>query len=107
MHHHQQLSYPADPGIIYNSVRSRNHTCASSSALLLGLNSSANSRWHHDEQAGTHQADPGISYVSVMLGGSHTMGFRLSGAEYVWGNNVSGQLGDGTNTNRLVPTSLP
>jgi Regulator of chromosome condensation (RCC1) repeat len=43
----------------------------------------------------------------VSTGSYHTCGIRTSGRLYCWGNDVSGQLGDGgTNTNQPVPTEV-
>lgn len=39
-------------------------------------------------------------------GGSHVVAALADGTLWGWGNNGSGQLGDGTNTTRLVPTSI-
>jgi hypothetical protein len=38
--------------------------------------------------------------------GAVTCGFARDGTEYCWGLNQSGQLGDGTRTNRSVPTRV-
>jgi alpha-tubulin suppressor-like RCC1 family protein len=37
---------------------------------------------------------------------THTCGVTASGAAYCWGANREGQLGDGTHTERLVPTAV-
>ena len=49
----------------------------------------------------------GISDIaSVDAGGSHSCALRASGVAYCWGDNSVGELGDGTTTNRLVPTPV-
>ncbi|MBU1240744.1 DUF4215 domain-containing protein, partial [Myxococcota bacterium] len=45
-------------------------------------------------------------FVSLKTGYHHTCGLDLSGTAYCWGNNYSGQLGDGTTTNKSVPTQV-
>lgn len=40
------------------------------------------------------------------MGRSHTCAITLTGAAYCWGLNDVGQLGDGTMTDRLVPTPV-
>jgi alpha-tubulin suppressor-like RCC1 family protein len=50
----------------------------------------------------------GRSFSMIAEGSTHTCG-TLSGANppmVCWGNNESGQIGDGTNTNRLTPTEV-
>ncbi|MFQ5747633.1 MAG: hypothetical protein ACE5HF_10510, partial [Gemmatimonadota bacterium] len=46
----------------------------------------------------------GIAFASVVAGSFHTCGLDASGTAYCWGLNTDGQLGDGTNTDRAVPT---
>ncbi len=45
-----------------------------------------------------------ISVGTGPPGSAHTCGFDTGNVAYCWGNNTSGELGDGTNTQRLVPT---
>ncbi|HQY46300.1 MAG TPA: FG-GAP-like repeat-containing protein, partial [Usitatibacteraceae bacterium] len=44
--------------------------------------------------------------ATVGTGGSHTCATTTTGAALCWGANNFGQLGDGTTTNRLVPTAV-
>ena len=48
----------------------------------------------------------GLTFRSIAVGGVHTCGLTTSGAAYCWGWNERGSLGDGTNTNRSVPTAV-
>lgn len=47
---------------------------------------------------------PGFS--SISMGFNHTCGLSTDSKVYCWGANGDGQLGDGTNTQRLVPTAV-
>ncbi len=47
-----------------------------------------------------------ISAGTGLLGSAHTCGFNTSNVAYCWGDTKSGQLGDGTNTQRLAPTAV-
>jgi alpha-tubulin suppressor-like RCC1 family protein len=42
----------------------------------------------------------------VGAGGNHTCGRTTGGVTYCWGGNASGQLGDGSTTNRPAPVAV-
>ena len=44
-----------------------------------------------------------VTFTSIATGLGHTCGLTISGTAYCWGYN-RGQLGDGSNTDRLTPT---
>jgi alpha-tubulin suppressor-like RCC1 family protein len=46
---------------------------------------------------------PGVASISA--GGEHACGI-VNGAAYCWGENFSGELGDGANTNSAVPVAV-
>ena len=50
----------------------------------------------------------GLLFNSISTGvlGLHTCGLTEVGKIYCWGYNVSGQLGDGTRTQRLAPVAV-
>ena len=48
----------------------------------------------------------GLIFVSLTAGGSYTCGVTPDGSIYCWGANASGQLGDGTQIDRPVPTRV-
>ena len=54
----------------------------------------------------TAVAAGGTTFTSVSLGQQHVCAVATGGAMYCWGNNASGQLGEGTNTSRTAPTAL-
>ena len=45
-------------------------------------------------------------WVQLNAGGQHTVAIRATGTAWAWGNNGSGQLGDGTTTNRSSPVQV-
>ncbi|PKN23654.1 MAG: hypothetical protein CVU65_13865 [Deltaproteobacteria bacterium HGW-Deltaproteobacteria-22] len=47
------------------------------------------------------------SDVSILsAGGFHTCAVKTDGSAWCWGSNFDGELGDGTNTDRLIPTAV-
>ncbi|CAN7629170.1 Ig-like domain-containing protein [Pseudoduganella sp. LjRoot289] len=51
-------------------------------------------------------AGANTTWKQVATGGFHTLALRADGTLWAWGFNQNGQLGDGTQTNRLVPTKI-
>ncbi|MBK7958375.1 MAG: hypothetical protein IPK03_09800 [Bacteroidetes bacterium] len=47
--------------------------------------------------------NPANPILAVVAGLAHTMALAADGTIYSFGNNADGQLGDGTNTNSLIP----
>lgn len=56
--------------------------------------------------AGSTKLTVNAAFTSVALGGFHTVGVKADGSLFAWGRNLAGQLGDGTNTDRSVPTQV-
>jgi uncharacterized repeat protein (TIGR02543 family) len=49
----------------------------------------------------------GETIAQVTAGDSHSLAVTTQGRVYAWGSNGSGQLGDGTRTDRYTPTLIP
>jgi uncharacterized repeat protein (TIGR02543 family) len=50
--------------------------------------------------------DAGDKIISLTLGTTDTSALSATGRVYMWGLNYGGKLGDGTSTNRNVPTEI-
>lgn len=48
----------------------------------------------------------GVTLTSLALGNTHSCGLTAARVAYCWGANAWGQLGDGTNTDRLTPVKV-
>src|SRR5439155_1304132 len=48
----------------------------------------------------------GVTFVAAGIGGLHSVALKSDGTVLTWGANSSGQLGDGTITQRLTPVSV-
>ena len=48
----------------------------------------------------------GVTFASLAAGVAHSCGLTPAGAAYCWGINNSGQLGNGTTTQRSTPTAV-
>ena len=47
-----------------------------------------------------------MRWESISAGSNHSLAVRNNGELYAWGQNSSGQLGDGSTTNRNTPTRI-
>jgi len=47
-----------------------------------------------------------VAFTSIATGAFHTCGLTGAGTAYCWGDNSTGQLGDGTTADRTVPTAV-
>lgn len=47
-----------------------------------------------------------IAFTSIAAGAAQSFGFGDNGIVYAWGNNETGQLGNGTTSNALSPTPM-
>jgi len=48
----------------------------------------------------------GLTFAAVSPGADHTCGVTPSGAAYCWGDNGSGELGNGTTMSSLTPVAV-
>jgi alpha-tubulin suppressor-like RCC1 family protein len=83
------VSYLATPGVYNLTVNGTASVGNRSTPLTLTVSAS------------------GISDIATVdAGDTHSCALRASGVAYCWGANNAGQLGDGTTTQRLVPTPV-
>ena len=55
---------------------------------------------------GTAVTISGIHFVQVVAGDSHSLGLTSEGPVFAWGNNSSGQLGNGITTSSSTPVQV-
>jgi alpha-tubulin suppressor-like RCC1 family protein len=48
----------------------------------------------------------GEKIISLSLGSTHSSALTSTGRVFIWGSNEYGKLGDGTNTDKNVPTEI-
>ena len=101
----------AVPVTLVSLVAGGEHTCgltATGAAYCWGSNSKG--QLGNGTTGGTSVTaglvSGGLTFVTLSAGGSHTCGVTPNGSIYCWGANASGQLGDGTQTDRAVPTRV-
>ncbi len=57
-----------------------------------------------DRTVPTQEATKATNWYQVTTGGWTTIAIKANRTLFGWGSNVKGQIGDGTNTNRSIPT---
>jgi alpha-tubulin suppressor-like RCC1 family protein len=87
------------------------HTCAlttTGGVLCWGLNGAGElgDGTTSDRHTPTPVAGLGSGVAAIAAARQHTCALKTNGGVVCWGNNQWGQLGDGTTTNRWVPTPV-
>jgi alpha-tubulin suppressor-like RCC1 family protein len=87
------------------------HTCAIAAGVVwcwgfngfgqLGNNTTT------DSHVPVQLSNLGAGITQLALGDDHTCALRADGSVFCWGDNGSGQLGQGNQTNLLAPTKVP
>ncbi len=91
---------------------SGHHTCARSNDTFLCWGNNAEGQLTEAATAPYEPAPiaismpPGVVFDTVVAGGRHGCGLTSAGKIYCWGDNLNGQLGDGTNVSRRIPTPI-
>lgn len=111
-------------GLVFRNVSAgRYHTCGATgddraycwgnnSSGQLGIGNATGPRTcAGNESAGPCSTSPvavqgGLRFRTVSTGGNHTCGLTADGLAYCWGANFSGQLGDGTSSNRITTRAV-
>ena len=76
-------------------------------AVVLGRQPARSARQRHDDGRVQSRARRRRERLDpVTAGGAHTCGIRAGGQLWCWGGNESGQLGDNSTSDRLVPTRI-
>ncbi len=71
-----------------------------------GTHGSENNRYTPVQVVMELGGDPLAGVSAVAAGGGHTIALKGDGTVWTWGDNGSGQLGDGTNVDRYTPVQV-
>jgi alpha-tubulin suppressor-like RCC1 family protein len=86
------------------------HTCGISGGRVLCWGDNASGQLgdgtRQDRSRAVAVPDLGEAVISVAAGALHTCALGESGAVYCWGQNLRGELGDGTTESRSSPTRV-
>ncbi len=85
---------PSDPGVATVSATGLVTAVASGVATITAMTGAV---------SGDAALTVRLSFAAVSAGGNHSCGVTTVGDAYCWGNNFSGQLGDGTTNDSFVP----
>ncbi len=100
--------------LFFSSISSGGfHTCGLSSgkAYCWGSNSDGQLGDGTTDHTGAPKATPvavsgTLNFTKIAAGYAHTCGLASSGHAYCWGDNSSGQIGDGSTTDRSEPVPV-
>jgi len=59
-----------------------------------------------DENCDGQINEGSCKYTAIVAGGNHSLALRSDGTVWAWGLNETGQLGDGSTTNRATPVAV-
>ena len=76
--------------------------CFACSLLIFSCSSGGGSL----SSTGSNPLSPSFSVTAIEAGGSHSLALKSDGSVVAWGDNVTGQLGDGTNTASNTPVQV-
>jgi alpha-tubulin suppressor-like RCC1 family protein len=102
---------PVSGGLLFTDISAGGlHTCAVSAELAYcwGANTQGESGSGLPDSI-LPQPTPvggGLQFRSITAGGQHSCGIAVDSTAYCWGANGSGQLGDGTGTDRALPVPV-
>lgn len=109
------LPQPVAGGFLFLSIApgTGGHTCGVSTANdaycwgrnYTGQMGNGTTSSYYDGANAPVAVSGGLKFSTVVVGDDHSCGL-VSGLVYCWGDNYYGQLGDGTNTDRFVPTPV-
>ena len=103
--------------IAFTELKStRDHTCGLTTELAAycwGLNFAGEIGAPASATCGNFPCNPiparvatSLVFVTIALGAAHTCGLVADGQAYCWGQNLYGEIGDGTFDPRLAPTAV-